>query len=163
VYAVDRATGQPREGTQILVVRKKDDVTQGVTDKQGLLQLKIEQKKPAAAKGGEEGDEEEAQTEEEGTSEATDSYLVMASSGANIYEQDLPLSTRGTFGGELDLPEETALGDYQINASVGDGSASGSFDVEEYKKPEYKVLVTTPQAFVNTGQKTTFTVSANYF
>ena len=242
VYAVDRATGQPREGAQILVVRKKEDVTQGVTDKQGLLRLKIEQKKPAAG-GGEEGDEEEAQTEEEGTSEATDSYLVMASSGenfaisdlesyyfgggeeyyddegggggdqnftgyiytdrpvyrpeqhvyfkgilrmrtdagykipagktvsvtvsdqtgANIYEQDLPLSTRGTFSGELDLPEETALGYYNINASVGDDSASGSFEVEEYKKPEYKVRVTTPQAFVNTGQKTSFTVSANYF
>src|ERR671939_272550 len=74
VYAVDRATGQPREGTQILVVRKKEDVTQGVTDKQGLLRLKIEQKKPAAG-GGEEGDEEEAQAE--GTSEGTDSSLVM--------------------------------------------------------------------------------------
>ncbi|HEX3560151.1 MAG TPA: MG2 domain-containing protein [Pyrinomonadaceae bacterium] len=242
VYAVDRATGQPREGANILVIRKKNDVTSGATDKQGLLQLKIEQKKPAAGKDAE-GSDDEAQTQEEANAETqTDSYLVMASAGenfaisdlesyyfggvggegdaeggggdqnftgyiyterpvyrpeqhvyfkgilrkrtdagyklpagktvsvtvadqtgANIYEQDLPLSTRGTFSGELDLPEETTLGNYTINASVGEDSATGNFDVEEYKKPEYKVAVTTPQAFVNTGQKTRFTVSANYF
>ncbi|HYY94788.1 MAG TPA: MG2 domain-containing protein, partial [Pyrinomonadaceae bacterium] len=245
VYAVDRATGQPREGARILVVRKKNDVTSGVTDKQGLLKLKIEQKKPDAAKGGEESEEsgEEAQTVDDAASGASDSYLVMASAGdnfaisdlesyyfgggdaeyadeegggsdqnfvgyiyterpvyrpeqhvyfkgilrkrteagykipagktvsvsvtdqegASVYEQDVPLSSRGTFSGELDLPEETTLGNYTITASVGEDSATGSFDVEEYKKPEYKVKVTTPQAFVNTGQKTTFTVSANYF
>ena len=75
----------------------------------------------------------------------------------------MPLSTRGTFSGELDLPEETPLGSYNINASIGDSSATGYFSVEEYKKPEYKVKVTTPTAFVNTGQKTKFTVTANYF
>jgi alpha-2-macroglobulin len=244
VYAVDRATGQPREGARVLVVRQKNDVTSGVTDKQGLLKLKIEQKKPAAGKGGDQSDQsdEEAQTEDEAASGATDSYLVMASAGdnfaisdlesyyfntggeenadeeggsdpnfvgyiyterpvyrpeqhvyfkgilrkrtdtgykipagktvsvsvtdtegASVYEQDVPLSSRGTFSGEFDLPEETTLGNYNITASVGEDSATGGFDVEEYKKPEYKVKVTTPQAFVNTGQKTTFTVSANYF
>jgi uncharacterized protein YfaS (alpha-2-macroglobulin family) len=82
---------------------------------------------------------------------------------ASVYEQEVPLSTRGTFSGEFDLPEESTLGNYTVNASVGEDSATGSFDVEEYKKPEYKVKVTTPQAYVNTGQKTRFTVSANYF
>jgi alpha-2-macroglobulin len=244
VYAVDRTTGQPREGARVLVVRKKNDVTSGVTDKQGLLQLKIDQKKEAARDEAEsEKGDDEAQTEEEAASGASDSYLVMASAGDNfaisdlesyyfggggeasadeegggsdpnftgyiyterpvyrpeqhvyfkgilrrrtdagykipagktvsvsvtdqegaeIYKQDVALSSRGTFSGELDLPEETTLGNYTITASVGEDSATGSFGVEEYKKPEYKVKVTTPQAFVNTGQKTTFNVSANYF
>jgi uncharacterized protein YfaS (alpha-2-macroglobulin family) len=243
VYAVERNTGQPREGVNVLVIRKKNDVTTGATDKQGLLKLKVEQKKPAASKG-DEGDEEPAETEAEATGEAqaTDSYLVMASQGDNfaisdlesyyfgggggdgeegdsgggsdltsyiytdrpvyrpeqkvyfkgilrtrtdagyklpagktvsvtvtdqdgatIYEQDLPLSTRGAFSGELDLPEETPLGSYNVNASIGDSSATGYFSVEEYKKPEYKVKVATPQAFVHAGDKTSFTVSANYF
>lgn len=247
VYAVERTTGQPREGVEVQVIRKKNDVTGGTTDKQGRLTLKVvdKTKKPAAKSDeGDEGDDEEAQTEAEGTGETqtSDSYLVMAKQGdnfaisdlesyyfggngdaddeegggdssdvtsyiytdrpvyrpeqhvyfkgilrtrtdagyklpagktvsvtvtdqegANIYEQDLPLSTRGTFSGELDLPEESALGTYNINATLGESSASGNFEVEEYKKPEYKVKVTTPQAFVHAGEKTHFTVSANYF
>jgi uncharacterized protein YfaS (alpha-2-macroglobulin family) len=243
VYAVERSSGQPREGVNVLIIRKKDDVTSGATDKQGLLKLKIEQKKPAA-KAGEEPEEEPAETEAEGmgAAQVSDSYLVMASQGDNfaisdldsyyfgggegdgeegggdtgaemtsfiytdrpvyrpeqkvyfkgilrarsdsgyklpagktvsvtvtdndgatIYEQELPLSTRGTFSGELDLPEESPLGSYTVNASVGDSSATGYFTVEEYKKPEYKVRVTTPQGFVRAGEKTRFTVSANYF
>ncbi len=35
--------------------------------------------------------------------------------------------------------------------------------MQEYKKPEFKVKVTTPRAHVNVGEKTSFTVSARYF
>jgi uncharacterized protein YfaS (alpha-2-macroglobulin family) len=83
--------------------------------------------------------------------------------GARIYEQDLQLNSRGTFSGELDLPEESPLGSYNIRAESEDGSVIGYFSVEEYKKPEYKVRVTTPQAYFNTGERARFTVSANYF
>jgi uncharacterized protein YfaS (alpha-2-macroglobulin family) len=238
VYAVERKTGQPREGVAVQVIRKKADVTKGATDKQGLLKLQVVEQKPPAKQDEEEeaaADEEEAAPEE---SQTSDSYLVMASQGDNfaisdldsyyfsgsgdgeegggsdlmsylytdrpvyrpeqkvyfrgilrertddgyklpagkavtvtvtdgdgatIYEQEMPLSSRGTFSGELDLPEETPLGYYSINAALGDASASGSFEVQEYKKPEYKVKVTTPQAFVRAGEATRFTVSANYF
>jgi hypothetical protein len=239
VYAVERKTGQPREGVAVQVIRKKADVTKGATDRQGLLKLQVAEKKPPAKEAEEE--EEPAEDEEAAPAEETqtsDSYLVMASQGdnfaisdldsyyfsgsgdgeegaaaaltsylytdrpvyrpeqkvyfrgilrertddgyklpagktvtvtvtdgdgANVYEQELPLSSRGTFSGELDLPEETPLGYYSINAALGDASASGSFEVQEYKKPEYKVKVTTPQAFVRAGEATRFTVSANYF
>ncbi len=83
--------------------------------------------------------------------------------GATIYERELPLSTRGTFSGELDLPEETPLGYYTVKAALDESEANGSFEVQEYKKPEYKVKVTTPQAYVRAGEQTRFTVSANYF
>jgi uncharacterized protein YfaS (alpha-2-macroglobulin family) len=249
VYAVDRATGQPREGVRVQILQDQYTVEGakpseskgkqlsdvGATDGQGLLKFKL-LKRPAKDEEASEGDENvDADTASgqnpflimatagenfavsdlesfyfggggEGDGEGggdqnftgyiyterpvyrpeqhvyfkgilrkrtdagykipagkTVSVTVSDQTGANIYEQDLPLSTRGTFSGELDLPEETTLGNYNINASVGEDSASGSFDVEEYKKPEYKVKVTTPQAFVNTGQKTRFTVSANYF
>ena len=244
VYAVERNSGAPREGVRVQVIRGTDDITAGTTDKRGLLNLKVEDKKKKptdadeAAMEGDEGDEE-AQTEEEGTEQKyNDSYLIMATQGENfaisdldayyfgggdeemeggdanltsyiytdrpvyrpeqkvyfkgilrtrtdagykipsgrtvsvtvtddegstIFEKDLALSTRGTFSGELDLPEETPLGSYNISASIGDSSASGYFQVEEYKKPEYKVRVTTPAPFVNTGQTTKFTVSANYY
>ncbi|MDQ3804645.1 MAG: MG2 domain-containing protein [Acidobacteriota bacterium] len=83
--------------------------------------------------------------------------------GARIYEQDLTLNSRGTFSGELELPEESPLGSYNITAESEAGSATGYFTVEEYKKPEYKVRVTTPQAYFNTGERARFTVSASYF
>jgi hypothetical protein len=239
VYAVERQTGQPREGVKVLVVRRRADVTSGATDKQGLLKLKVVEPKAPAKPGAEEEEEEPAEDDEAAPDEpqGTDSYLVMASQGDNfaisdlesyyfggygeeeagapemtslvytdrpvyrpeqkvffkgilrertadgyrlppgktanvtvtdgegatIYEQELPLSTRGTFSGELDLPEESPLGSYTINAAVGESAASGYFTVEEYKKPEYKVKVTTPQSFVRAGERTRFTVSANYF
>ncbi|HEX8118444.1 MAG TPA: MG2 domain-containing protein, partial [Pyrinomonadaceae bacterium] len=93
----------------------------------------------------------------------TVSVSVTDGDGANIYQQELPLSTRGTFSGELDLPEETPLGYYNITASLDGYDANGSFEVQEYKKPEYKVKVTTPRQYVHAGETTRFTVSANYF
>ncbi|HEX8118305.1 MAG TPA: MG2 domain-containing protein, partial [Pyrinomonadaceae bacterium] len=255
VYAVERKTGRPREGVAVQVIRKKNDVVKGATDKQGLLKLQVvEPKAPAPAKpAAEEGEEEPEEGEDgaaEGGEEATaeespqvsDAYLVMASQGDNfsisdldsyyfsgnaydggdeegggsgdlmsylytdrpvyrpeqkvyfrgilraraeggyklpagkavsvtvtdgdgatIYEKELPLSSRGTFSGELDLPEETPLGYYNISAALGESQAAGGFEVAEYKKPEYKVKVTTPQGYVRAGETTRYTVSANYF
>ncbi|HEX8283632.1 MAG TPA: MG2 domain-containing protein [Pyrinomonadaceae bacterium] len=235
VYAVERKTGQPREGVKVLVVRKRADLVSGVTDKQGLLKLQVVEKKPPAPVEEEEPAEDAEAAPEE--AQGTDSYLVMATegdnfaisdldsyyfggygdeepgapvltslvytdrpvyrpeqkvyfkgiirertpdgyrlpagktaavtvtdqTGATIFEQELPLSTRGTFSGELDLPEESPLGSYNITAAVGESSADGYFTVEEYKKPEYKVKVTTPQGYVRAGERARFTVSANYF
>ena len=243
VYAVERKTGQPREGVQVQVIRKKADLVKGATDKQGLLKLQVVEQKPPAQEdeeGEAQGDEEAEGDEEAGTEEETQtsgSYLVMASQGDNfaisdldsyyfggyegeggagaeltsyvytdrpvyrpeqkvyfrgilretgdeghrlpagktaavtvtdgdgatIYEQELPISSRGTFSGELDLPEETPLGYYQLNASLGEFSASGSFEVQEYKKPEYKVRVTAAQGYVRAGETARFNISASYF
>src|SRR6185369_15729323 len=82
---------------------------------------------------------------------------------ANILEKELPLSPRGTFNGEVDIAEEAPLGSYSIAAEVDGGSANGSFEVAEYKKPEYKVTVSAPGKFVQAGQKTNFSIDAKYF
>jgi hypothetical protein len=83
--------------------------------------------------------------------------------GGKLLEKDLPLSARGTFNGEAELAEEAPLGNYAIVAEVNGDEARHYFDVQEYKKPEYKVTVTTPKKFVNVGEKTTFTIEAKYF
>ncbi len=82
---------------------------------------------------------------------------------ANILTKELPISPRGTFNGEVDIAEEAPLGSYRIAAEVGGGTASGSFEVAEYKKPEYKVTVSAPGKFVQTGQKANFSIDARYF
>jgi alpha-2-macroglobulin len=82
---------------------------------------------------------------------------------AKVFDQELPLSQRGAFNGELTLPEAAPLGTYSIEVESEEGSSNGSFDVAEYKKPEYKVNVTTPKRFAPAGSKTKFDVDARYF
>ena len=69
----------------------------------------------------------------------------------------------GTFNGEFTLAEEAPLGTYRIEATTEEGGSTGNFDVAEYKKPEYKVNVATPQRFAASGTKTKFTIDARYF
>ncbi|HEX6718627.1 MAG TPA: MG2 domain-containing protein [Pyrinomonadaceae bacterium] len=80
-----------------------------------------------------------------------------------VFEKELPLSDRGTFSGQLDIGDEAPLGSYNITASIDEVRASGYFEVQEYKKPEFKVTVKTPQQFVAVGQKVQFRINANYF
>jgi alpha-2-macroglobulin len=80
-----------------------------------------------------------------------------------IFNKELPLSPRGTFSGEVDLPAGASLGYYSIVASFDGAQARGSFEVEEYKKPEFKVKVSTPKQFAPVGEKAKFTVEAKYF
>src|SRR6185369_1761205 len=88
---------------------------------------------------------------------------IKDSNDATVSEQQLRLSKYGTFNGDFTLAEEAPLGNYRIVAETDEGSASGTFDVAEYKKPEYKVNVTTPKKFASAGSKSKFDVDARYF
>lgn len=83
--------------------------------------------------------------------------------GETIYENDLPLSARGTFNGECETTQDAPLGGYNIAVSTDDGNVGGYFEVQEYKKPEYKVSVTAQDKFAPAGKQTKFTVEARYF
>lgn len=93
----------------------------------------------------------------------TVTVTVKDANDARVFEQELHLSKHGTFNSELTLAEEAPLGVYRIEAETDEGSASGSFDVAEYKKPEYKVNVTTPKRFAPAGGKSRFDIDARYF
>jgi uncharacterized protein YfaS (alpha-2-macroglobulin family) len=80
-----------------------------------------------------------------------------------IYQRELPLSSRGTFNGDVDISDEAPLGNYYITAEVGEAKARGYFEVQEYKKPEFKVKVTGPKDFTAVGEKVRFTIGAHYF
>jgi alpha-2-macroglobulin len=88
---------------------------------------------------------------------------VKDSNDAKVFEQELSLSKQGTFNSEFTLTEETSLGTYRILAETDEGSASGIFEVAEYKKPEYKVNVSTPKRFAPAGSKSNFNVDTRYF
>jgi hypothetical protein len=81
-----------------------------------------------------------------------------------VLRRELPLTERGSFAGELDIAADASLGGYRITPRIGDSAVGyGYFQVAEYKKPEYKVTVTTPRKFVPVGGQTSFTVDARYF
>jgi uncharacterized protein YfaS (alpha-2-macroglobulin family) len=82
---------------------------------------------------------------------------------AAIFNKELSLSPRGTFNGEVEISEEAPLGNYSIVAEADGGRSSTSFEVAEYKKPEYKVTISAPGKFIPAGQKTNFSIDARYF
>lgn len=83
--------------------------------------------------------------------------------GGKLLDTDLKLTPRGSFSGSIDIAAGAPLGQYRIIAKAGGASASEYFEVAEYKKPEYKVTVTTPKKFVEVGQKVKFSIEARYF
>ncbi len=95
--------------------------------------------------------------------ESTVNVAIEDSNNARVFAKELPLSARGTFNGEMELSEEAALGNYRIVAETDAGTSRGSFEVAEYKKPEYKVKVSAPKKYINAGEKMQFSVSARYF
>ena len=89
---------------------------------------------------------------------------IRDSRGGELKKDTLELSDFGTFDGELSLADEPPLGDYQVQVMV-EGIAAGyfNFSVEEYKKPEYEVLVKTEKDSYTRGDKITATVKADYY
>lgn len=85
------------------------------------------------------------------------------SQGKKLYEEKLPVSEMGTFYGELELDEEAALGYYYIWAQINDEGFSGSFQVAEYRKPEFQVSVETDQPAYVQGDKINVSALATYY
>lgn len=71
------------------------------------------------------------------------------------------------FGGvpfHVELPEDAKLGVYQVQVWIDNiHRGQTTFRVEEYKKPEYEVLVEAPKEAVQLGDKFETTVKAKYY
>jgi uncharacterized protein YfaS (alpha-2-macroglobulin family) len=80
-----------------------------------------------------------------------------------IYQQKLSLSPYGTFNGQLTLGPLAALGAYSIIAHVGDRSVYGGFQVQEYKKPEFEVSVSTDKGRYLQGETVQASLNARYY
>jgi len=82
-----------------------------------------------------------------------------------VFKQDLPVSAHGTVTADLTLDSTASLGFYDV--AVGgerwSGAGSGSFYVEEYKKPEYQVTVKPAVPRVLQSNSLQATIEARYF
>ncbi len=88
---------------------------------------------------------------------------VTDSNQKTIYQQKLDLSPFGSFHGTLTLGPLSSLGTYGITAHIGDKQLYGSFEVQEYKKPEFEVAVSADKARYLQGETIQATISARYY
>ena len=80
-----------------------------------------------------------------------------------VYQKTLTTSSNGTIQDEFALAPAAALGTYVINVHFRENQASGDFEVEEYKKPEYEVRVTPAKTRVLEGDTVQATIDARYY
>jgi uncharacterized protein YfaS (alpha-2-macroglobulin family) len=89
--------------------------------------------------------------------------FVIDSNGQEVHRQKLSVFQSGTFDGKFDLFEEASMGTYRLLAKVGDERYGSEFKVKAYRKPEYKVSVSTSKSAYVSGQKVTASIKANYY
>ncbi|MCL5773741.1 MAG: MG2 domain-containing protein [Firmicutes bacterium] len=83
--------------------------------------------------------------------------------GNLIYSQDFRTGNYGTFHGEMTLQDEPPLGDYTILVNIGKNEYYQKFKVAEYKKPEYKVEVSTGKPHYVAGEEVSAKIKAAYY
>lgn len=115
---------------------------------------------------------------------ATDAYEVPAGQKVSVeiddpdqkpvYQKTLTVSANGTIHDDLQLAATASLGSYFIQvkregAKAADNeneygdTATGSFEVEAYRKPEYEVRVTPAKPRILQGETGHATIDARYF
>jgi hypothetical protein len=80
-----------------------------------------------------------------------------------VYAASLPLSRFGSFHGDFKLPEYAPTGGYEVTSSYGGRSRTTSFDVAEYRKPEFSVAVEMPKKRCVSGERIKAKVRASYY
>jgi uncharacterized protein YfaS (alpha-2-macroglobulin family) len=80
-----------------------------------------------------------------------------------LFDQQLPVTADGAVSGDIVIPANASLGYYNIRLGGTDAEVSGSFHVEEYKKPEYQVRVTAQTQRVLQGQTNQVVIDSRYF
>lgn len=83
--------------------------------------------------------------------------------GKVLLRQDVNVDSFGSISGSFTVPAEAPLGYYSIRVTTDKHSASGSFEVQEYRTPEYEVIVTPATRYVVQGGKVDVGVRARYY
>lgn len=88
---------------------------------------------------------------------------IRNSKGEEVHSKNLKTNSNGTIEGTFELDDEPALGDYALNVIVNSQTYSSSFRVEEYKKPEYKVIIETEKSQYTFGSTLKGKIKAEYY
>ncbi len=92
------------------------------------------------------------------------SVEILDAEQKEVYRKTLTATATGTIRDDFQLPPSAALGNYSIEVQAGGESfMNGSFEVEEYKKPEYEVRVTPTKARILQGENVQAAIDARYY
>lgn len=80
-----------------------------------------------------------------------------------LLRETRPVDEFGAVTSSFVVPASAALGSYVVTIASGDQRASGTFEVQEYRKPEFEVSVASPDRFALQGGSVTATISARYY
>lgn len=81
-----------------------------------------------------------------------------------IWSGNVKTTSFGTFNGLLSIPKEGKTGAYQITLTYPDGTADYErVEIDQYRKPEYKVEVIPLEERVSAGSKAKARVRATYY
>ncbi|MBI2593506.1 hypothetical protein HYW44_02595 [Candidatus Daviesbacteria bacterium] len=112
---------------------------------------------------------------DEATVKIFNGYYYEGSTEQPVFEKNYPVSEDGTINGQYKIPLEGSVGNYNIYITVPSAkritsywdseyaSNSVSFDVQFFRKPEFSIDVTLPQAEVIAGDGASFKITGNYF
>ncbi|MFA6596612.1 MAG: MG2 domain-containing protein [Ignavibacteriaceae bacterium] len=89
--------------------------------------------------------------------------VIRSPKNAEVFSGTFKTNDFGSIWGEFVLDEEAEIGYYNIQVSHGEQIFYGSFQVEEYKKPEYKVEVNTAKQNYSGLETISGTVKADYY
>jgi uncharacterized protein YfaS (alpha-2-macroglobulin family) len=88
---------------------------------------------------------------------------VSDTAGKVVFRDVRPVDAFGAVVATVALPAAAALGPHIVRVASGDAAATGSFEVQEYRKPEFEVAVSPGARFVIQGQQARFTIDARYY
>ena len=80
-----------------------------------------------------------------------------------VYRQQASVDEFGAVFATFPVPKGAALGFYGVHINSDDANASGSFEVQEYRKPEFEVIVKPAARFAMQGTQALASVSARYY
>jgi uncharacterized protein YfaS (alpha-2-macroglobulin family) len=80
-----------------------------------------------------------------------------------VFRRQLDVDAFGAVSATFAVPPTAALGTYTLSVQSQDLRATSAFEVQEYRKPEFEVIVTPASRFVVQGRQAVVTVQAKYY
>ena len=95
-------------------------------------------------------------------------YVVAEQWGEKIFSEYVPVNDKGSFSGTVKLAPEVSLGTYTIYAYKSSSQSeapisSVSFNIAEYKKPEFEVSISPNKTNMLAGDSVSFGLDAEYY
>ncbi|OQA18558.1 MAG: MG2 domain protein [bacterium ADurb.Bin363] len=90
--------------------------------------------------------------------------IIKDAKNTEIYKKTLKTDSYGAVSGDFTLSEEPPLGTYYIICTNSKNQkATGTFQVQEYRKPEFEITIKPEKEQYVQGDKMTFNMEAKYY